>query len=320
MKVLRISWYSRRRVATGSQNRKDRSEIDRPLFHQKLLNNPSKLREVSPPLSRAQVIDFGSYAFVYKSSYSGIPVAIKVFRMEHQSPLNDEQDDAFKHELSIISQLDHKYIVKFYGACVRPGSRALVMEFVEFNLYKAMKNMRKRNEKENTNRKFALTNIFIIIKGIASALDYLHSKKIVHRDLHPQNVLLSKNGDVKVADVGISKVLQRSTQTNSKRSGASAYLAPEIFNGYDHCKSDIFSLGIIARELWTLDQTWTGLGDGRLCQKIKSGERPNIPDDMPPNLRDLIISCWHQDYHMRPSAFDVVQKCKSELAILSAYK
>eukprot|EP01024_Parvocaulis_polyphysoides_P019231 TRINITY_DN1867_c0_g2_i2.p1 TRINITY_DN1867_c0_g2~~TRINITY_DN1867_c0_g2_i2.p1 ORF type:complete len:413 (+),score=36.02 TRINITY_DN1867_c0_g2_i2:170-1408(+) len=264
--------------------------------------------DLSPSLGSARLIGRGGFASVFKSNYCGFPVAIKLFRVG--SVVTDVRNDVFERELSIISRLDHKNIVKFYGACYRPD-RVIVMEYVEFNLYQVMERMRR------TNKRFELGNIFKIIKSVASGLEYLHSKKIVHRDLHPQNILVSKDGYVKVADVGISKILSHSLTPDSNRGGVCNYLPPEIFEGRVHCKSDIYSLGIIACELWSLDQTWKNLREGLLFQKLQDEERPHIPDDMPQNLRKLITSCWHQDYQMRPTAQGVRQECEFELASLA---
>eukprot|EP01024_Parvocaulis_polyphysoides_P022196 TRINITY_DN2060_c0_g1_i4.p1 TRINITY_DN2060_c0_g1~~TRINITY_DN2060_c0_g1_i4.p1 ORF type:complete len:295 (-),score=33.49 TRINITY_DN2060_c0_g1_i4:175-1059(-) len=274
-------------------------------------------RDINPPLSSATMVGRGGFASVFKSTFQGKDVAIKYFNNQN-TPLDDDQCDLTK-ELLIHNKIQrHNNLVEFYGTSLKPGSRAIIMEFVENNLNSVIDNMKKRNAEENTNNRITISNVFKILKAIARGLEYLHSNGIVHRDLHPANVLISREGNVKVTDYGISKVLEHTISRDSKRGGDFRYLAPEIFLGKILCESDIYSLGMIAWQIYTLEQPWKGLGDANICQKVQEGKRPTIPHEMPKGLQDLIDFCWQQNFQDRPTANQIVRICENELDKLPA--
>eukprot|EP01023_Acetabularia_acetabulum_P020085 TRINITY_DN2034_c0_g1_i1.p2 TRINITY_DN2034_c0_g1~~TRINITY_DN2034_c0_g1_i1.p2 ORF type:complete len:400 (+),score=27.25 TRINITY_DN2034_c0_g1_i1:67-1266(+) len=270
--------------------------------------------DFAPALPYSDIIGKGGFANVYKTTYKGFSVAVKRFHLRYQV---EPHSDAFEKELSIMVQLDHKHLVKCYGACKIPNNRVIVMEFFGKSLYQRIQNFKKYSNKQgNTNSRMGLVAILKIVKCIASGLQYLHAKKIVHRDLHPQNVLIDDTGNVKITDVGISKVLRHTVSRDSHRGGCSSYLAPEIFDNKVCRRSDIYSVGIIAWQLWSLQEPWKDVGFGLVCTRVMNGERPLIPHDTPQDLKDIITTCWQQDYKQRPSALQLVQQCNEKLTPL----
>eukprot|EP01024_Parvocaulis_polyphysoides_P036209 TRINITY_DN32212_c0_g2_i1.p1 TRINITY_DN32212_c0_g2~~TRINITY_DN32212_c0_g2_i1.p1 ORF type:complete len:400 (+),score=42.05 TRINITY_DN32212_c0_g2_i1:96-1295(+) len=269
-------------------------------------------KDIDPPVTAAKLKGVGAFGKVYKSMYKDKLAAVKVFNMEHQMPMKLPEMDSFLKELNIICRLKHKYIVECYGACLRSGNRAIIMEYVDYSLYEYI--YRKDHSK------IELKSIYLIVKGIAKALQFLHYNKIIHRDLHPKNVLITKEGCVKVGDFGISRMMQSqsiSSHFDSCNDGLPQYLAPELFSQKVVPKSDVFSLGTIAWELYTASKPWEGYGYGAIMRRIQAGERLPLPQDMPKELKNIISKCWEQQHRQRPAASKIVDLCRGALRRLN---
>eukprot|EP01024_Parvocaulis_polyphysoides_P009959 TRINITY_DN13263_c0_g1_i5.p1 TRINITY_DN13263_c0_g1~~TRINITY_DN13263_c0_g1_i5.p1 ORF type:complete len:393 (-),score=35.89 TRINITY_DN13263_c0_g1_i5:888-1976(-) len=258
-------------------------------------------KDLTPPYGQGKLIGKGGYAEVWLHKYGDKICAVKHFDLEFQTPLSD----MFFREVYRYCLINHPNITKIYGANLKPGYRAIVMEYGGISLYKFIYT---KTERAN------YRTILKIIKGIALALEHLHSKGIVHRDLHPDNVLITNDGRVKVVDVGLAKILENSTSNDSQKNcGIKRYIAPEIFRGYIHCKSDIFALAMIALEMWRMERPWERLKDPEICRNTMDGVRPEIPLDMPTVLSNLVQACWRQEYRDRLSASEIVKICEDEL-------
>eukprot|EP01023_Acetabularia_acetabulum_P055323 TRINITY_DN6378_c1_g1_i3.p1 TRINITY_DN6378_c1_g1~~TRINITY_DN6378_c1_g1_i3.p1 ORF type:complete len:416 (-),score=32.90 TRINITY_DN6378_c1_g1_i3:351-1598(-) len=268
--------------------------------------------DLSPPISDARLVGVGAYGKVYKCVYKQLrPVAVKVFNLEHQNPISSPENDSFYKELNIICRLKNKYIVECYGACLKSGNRAIVMEYVDYSLDTYI---HRRN-----GHPLELKSIYNIVKEIAKALHFLHYNKIVHRDLHPMNVLITNEGHVKVGDFGISRILQTYTKSNmdTHTGGVTKYMAPELFDSRVVPKSDIYSLGVMAWELYTKQKPWKDYGYASIIREVLAGNRPPLPHDMPKDLQNIITKCCLQEHRNRPHAQKVVNLCRQAIARLS---
>ena len=179
-------------------------------------------------------------ATVYLASHkdTGIQVAMKLLKEELQD--KEKITDRFTQEG--LLKLDHPNIVKVLVVGTHNNTPYIVMDYIEGS---DLEEVIKRNGRLPVDKAL---NIF---KQILSALSYVHSKGIIHRDIKPKNILIDKNGSVKLTDFGIAKTLYSNVKTSTgSYLGAPAYSSPEQMDGRKvDSRSDIYSLGITLYEM-----------------------------------------------------------------------
>src|ERR1043166_8670782 len=143
----------------------------------------------------------------------------------------------------------------------------------------------------------------------------MHSVKIVHRDFHSGNILLSNHGtyttNVRIGDLGLSKSATESTDDdNNENYGIIPYMAPEIFQGQKYTTaSDIYSFGMIMWEVMTGRRPfWDKSHDTDLIIEIVDGLRPPIVTNAPEGYIELMKKCWRSDPSKRPTTADIFLK------------
>jgi len=147
---------------------------------------------------------------------------------------------------------------------------------------------------------------------IASAVEYLHNKRIIYRDLKPANIGFDADGCLKIFDFGLAVELPEGTDPDSTfnlagNTGTSRYMAVEVIRKYPYnCKADVFSFSILLWELMALIKPY----DGLVGQQVKEcvsvfGERPAIPRTWPTNLRRILRRGWGESIVDRPTMSEV---------------
>lgn len=168
--------------------------------------------------------------------------AVKILKPEFTS--NKEILDKFKQEANAVAFLSHPNIVNIYNVGSEGDIHYIVMEYVKGKTLKEIiKGQGKLSEEETLNYSYQ----------IARALESAHNSNIIHRDIKPQNIMLTKDGLIKVTDFGIAKHSDSVTITNSgKIIGSAHYFSPEQARGnMTDRRSDIYSLGIVMYEMVT---------------------------------------------------------------------
>lgn len=136
-------------------------------------------------------------------------------------------------------------------------------------------------------------------------MKYIHSKKVIHRDLKPTNILLSSDGTVKICDFGISKLMTIEEQTMTRGLGSQKFMAPEILNEEDNYdeKVDVYSFGV---------DVFFVLSSGQLPKiklfDIPKGKKAEIPPSFTDFSKNLINDCWNLDPKDRPSFEEIVDR------------
>lgn len=192
------------------------------------------------------VIGSGGMATVYGAydQVSGRSVAIKMMnkKLEH----NARQIKLFKNEADALSLLSHPNIVQVYNTTITNSTKYIIMEYVEgITLKKHIDHRGALPERE----------VLYYASQVLSALDYIHSKGIVHCDIKPQNIILLQNGSIKVADFGIARLdamLDRSKEKSDVALGTVYYVSPEQAQGKaPRAESDLYSFGVMLYEAMT---------------------------------------------------------------------
>lgn len=257
-------------------------------------------------------IAVGGMAEVFKAKLLGAKGFEKTLAVKRILPeySNDEEFvSMFVDEARISSNLHHKNIVQVFEFGEVNHQYYLTMEFIDgCNL----KNLFFRVLKQN--KRLPRELIYFIILKTASALDYAHKVKmegqvqalqLVHRDVSPQNILLSKMGDIKITDFGIAKAAIKLSQTQpGKIQGKYSYMSPEQALGkpLNH-QSDIFSLGIVFYELLTAKKVY---GSSETIKRYSEATKANIPrigsilTDLPDQIDTLISRMTAKSVHDRP--------------------
>lgn len=191
-----------------------------------------------------RVIGIGGMAVVFKATdlLMRRTVAVKILKDEISA--DEESVKRFINESKTVAMLSHPNIVNIYDVSVRENIKYIVMEFVEGI---TLKNYMQHREVLN------LREIVSYTTQILRALDHAHKKGIVHRDIKPQNIMLLKNGIIKVMDFGIAKRPNSETVTmTDKAIGTVYYISPEQVTGGDiDARSDLYSLGVMMYEMAT---------------------------------------------------------------------
>ncbi|HWG41607.1 MAG TPA: serine/threonine-protein kinase [Gemmataceae bacterium] len=198
------------------------------------------------PFTIDKELGSGAMGTVYRGRYTktGQIMAIKVMAPGIGST-NAAAADRFEREITVLKQLNHPNIVRFYGAGKQEGARYFAMEYIEGESLDKVMARRDRMTWEE---------VVALGQQLCSALQHAHEKGIIHRDLKPSNIMVLPDGTLKLTDFGIAKDsdLEALTATNCTV-GTAAYMSPEQCKGQSDLthKSDLYSLGVLFYELLT---------------------------------------------------------------------
>lgn len=245
-----------------------------------------------------QTLGEGAFGKVYLvSKNGGDQYAMKVIDLR-TSP-QDEKDLAVK-EAQLLKQLDHPHVLNYTDSFEKDGALCIVTGYCANGDLSVF--LEKRNRK-----KLEEDRLLEWFKQIASALEYLHGKTIIHRDVKTPNIFLTDDWQTKLGDLGLAKVLERPNAKAVTFCGSPYYMSPEIFSckPYDE-KSDIWALAVIVYEMATLERPFDAMLMHQLVFKIVHGGLPAMPTDYNPGLVYVLSAMMQKDPTKRPSAADIV--------------
>ena len=236
-----------------------------------------------------EVIGTGGMAVVYKARCHRLNrlVAVKILKDDFFQ--DEEFRRRFHAESQAVAMLSHPNIVSVYDVAASDDADYIVMELIDgITLKQYMEKKGVLNWKETLH--FAIQ--------IGKALDHAHSRGIVHRDIKPHNVMVLKNGSVKVTDFGIARVMSNSNSLTKEALGSVHYISPEqAKGGHVDNRSDLYSLGIVMYEMMTGRPPFDGESPVAVAIQHINGKaampstlNPNIPG----GLEQIIVKAMEQ--------------------------
>jgi len=150
---------------------------------------------------------------------------------------------------------------------------------------------------------------------ICRGIDYLHTKRILHRDIKTLNIFLTSDNTVRIGDLGVAKVINDVSFFAHTIIGTPFYLSPELCEERPYNeKSDIWALGCVLYELVTGRNPFRATNQAALAIKIIRARFDPIPKEYGPELSALVSACLTKDYRKRPSADSILRmECNSAL-------
>ncbi|MED6124870.1 hypothetical protein PIB30_063028 [Stylosanthes scabra] len=233
------------------------------------------------------VIARGTFGTVHRALYDSLDVAVKLLDWGEEGQRTEAEVNslrsAFIQEVAVWHKLDHPNVTKFIGATM--GSSELQIQ-TETGVISMPSN----------------------ICCVVVELSYLHSQKIVHRDVKTENMLLDKTRTVKIADFGVARVEASNPNDMTGETGTLGYMAPEVLNGNPYNrKCDVYSFGICLWEIYCCDMPYPDLSFSEITSAVvRQNLRPEIPRCCPNSLANVMRKCWDASPDKRPEMDEVV--------------
>jgi NIMA (never in mitosis gene a)-related kinase len=215
--------------------------------------------------------------------------------------MDKNQIEEVMNESKLLSSLDSHYIVKYYDSFVENNNLNIVMEYCDSgDLSKYLQ------INQGIVKRISEDKIWKFFFEISLGISYLHSKKILHRDLKTLNIFLTKSDGVRIGDLGVAKVLTSDSLAHTFV-GTPLYLSPEICEerAYNE-KSDIWALGCILYEMCTFKHPFDASNQAALILKIMKGKYEPISREFSNDIKNLIEILLERNHFKRPEIFDVL--------------
>jgi len=244
-----------------------------------------------------EIIGVGAYAVV-RVVYDvdrGIKLACKIIPRIRLA--SEDLEDRFEQEIRVLQQMNHRNIVQLYDLIKDDNNYYIIMELCpNGELFQTIVDRKYLPEHESKK----------ILYQICSALSYVHDMGAVHRDMKPENLLLSGNGEIKISDFGFSRYVGNGGLVATS-CGSPCYASPECLSGspYDGTKSDVWSSGVIFYAMVTGQLPWTKRNQNQLFDQIRRGDY-KIPSHLSEGCQQMIKGMMNVDIHKRFSAKDVI--------------
>ena len=277
-------------------------------------------------MSKIKVTPFGKYRLLKQIARGGMaeifmacigsiksaPKFVVIKRIIYTQSKNTEFNQMFQNEGRIAANLNHSNIASIHEFGVENGQYFICMEYISGqNLRQLVKKLISQK------RQLSVEECAYIVRSACLGLDYAHNCtdsvtgqpfNIIHRDISPQNIMISFNGDIKVIDFGIAKIDDSEATKVGVLKGKFEYMSPEQVRGrvLDR-QTDIFSMGSILWELLAGKKLFTGSDPLQILKKIKSCNVPNLKSlrpELPDRIVEIVNRALHVNKNLRYTTMD----------------
>jgi len=244
------------------------------------------LEEREVCIDKNRILGSGSFGTVYAGTKDGLPVAVKVLNKD----TTDEDKIAFRNEAEILARIRHPYCCEFVGYMMNPFR--IVTRRYPTDLYHLI-----------ASGTLTVTDRLRIAYQLACAVCYIHSIGLIHRDLKSENVFIDENGNVRLADFGLTQYAPDTVRDDGSPPGSLLFMSPEQILGKPFTqKGEVFTLGIV---LWELFTGRFPFDDVETQEELI--ERQKATPMLPVNPSDY--STKHGDGKPPKEIFDLASKC-----------
>ncbi|HEX9457881.1 MAG TPA: TonB family protein [Thermoanaerobaculia bacterium] len=289
----------------------ERVPISQPVFPAAVPPPPPEEEEPTDGIKFGQYvllekIATGGMAEVWKARMKGVEGFQKIVAIKKILPhLSDNQDfiEMFVDEAKLAAQLNHNNIIHIYDLGKIQSSYYIAMEYIDgYDLKNILRRAQERDQPLSTE-----IALFIASK-VAAALDYAHRKHdfegkemgLVHRDVSPQNVLISEEGDIKLCDFGIAKAASKASHTQAGAlKGKLQYMSPEQAWGRTiDRRSDIFALATVLFEMLTARKLFSGDNELSILEQVREARvtpPSHYNDEVTPQIDAIVLKALQKD-------------------------
>lgn len=283
----------------------------------------SKEKKPDEEIVLGKPIGQGGFGKIYQGTWQGKVVAIKEIPIIKIGKTNKE--------VKFLQKLvKNEHVIEYYDEFQKYNNFYIIMEYAEQG---SLKNFIDNNKDNPHNWTLNYNFISQIVKG----LKHLHDNQIIHRDLKSDNILITQNNILKLADFGLVKFLDSSNVSISgnQLKGTVRWLAPEVLGGEKHTyQSDIYSLGMVMWEIVVQNtkpfypkyendiNVIFGLGRDRKNEndEYKDIEKETIPVNIPQDLAEIINKCWDKTPNQRISLTEIENKLTNSEKVIEIVK
>ncbi|KAE8648633.1 probable serine/threonine-protein kinase PIX13 isoform X2 [Cucumis sativus] len=254
----------------------------------------AELHAATNGFSEHNFLSEGGFGSVYSGEIGGIRIAVKQHKL-----VSSQGEKEFRSEVNVLSKVSHENLVMLLGTC-REASRRLLLVY-EYVCHGSLEKHLSRTAR----RPLSWEKRMKIARGVARGLQYLHKNNIIHRDMRPNNILITHDYESRLGDFGLART-QYEDSAETRVVGTLGYLAPEYAEfGKVSTKTDVYAFGVVLLQLITGLRTTDMIFEGK---SLVGWARPLLKERNYPDLIDPRIADSH-DFYQLFWMVDVVVKC-----------